>query len=324
MNNVTETNLVVLSYALITCLEPILCVAGIISNILNVIVFSNSALEEEVFTYLLALSANSLLYIFVMLSRWIFRFISTETSPFVFSNYGSAFYYWYFYSIGSTNLRLFNALIEIAISFDRLLVMKKTCLNKGRLSAKSFLMVAAAISSAASLSFIALKHIKSNKNETVYYISNTRFGDTWCGKLIYQTLMTHNHMVLIIVMFIINALLALEVVKFFKRKTKILQIEKSTSSRRGNPDQKAKFAQMTVLMFVLYFCGNIAYSLVGIDIQLNGINLLTGYLRVIAHTLVYLHIVFNTFIYYYYNKKFKNILSNQIRSVLIKLKGAAS
>ena len=321
MNNVTETNLTVLSYALITCLEPILCVAGLISNILNVIVFSNSDLEGKVFTYLLGLSVNSLLYIFLMLSRWVFRFISAETSPFVFSNYGSAFYYWYFYSIGSTNFRLFGALIEIAISLDRLLIIKKSCLNNAKLSAKSFLIVAAVLSSSASLTFISLKHIEANTNETAYFISKTKFGYMWCGKLVYKILMTYNHLILIIVMFIINGFLTLEVIKFYKRKTKIFQIQKSTSSRRGNHNQKAKFAQMTVIMFVLYFCGNIAYSIVGIDIQLNGINHLTGYLRVIAHTLVYLHIVFNTFIYYFYNKKFKAIFSNH---VLIKLKGIAS
>ena len=285
-----------LNFIIIKIFEPILCLGGIIGNFINILVFSNSTLKENIFSHLLALSASNFLYVLLILSRWIFRFFATESQSYIFSSYAAAFYYNYIYNIGMLFLCTSNSLLEIFILIDRLFLMKT--IVRFKISCQTALLLTLIISSLASLGFIPLAEIiELNKN--AYAINGTSFSKTIEGQVLYQILLIYKNVVLIMISFILYAIILVDCTKFYNKKKVLVKADKCS--------QKSKFIKMTIIMFGLFFIGNSSNAMVGIYSKFYRTHAFTDYMRVMNHIGIHLTTTFNIFIFYATNTKYKKI-----------------
>ena len=153
-----------------------------------------------------------------------------------------------------------------------------------------------------------------------YTIDYNEFGNFFLGIIIFVLLGVVKNIVLIIILFIINLILAGEVKKFYERKKQFFKpfISSQTSSiatgSTNSPQQaveqsvqRAKFAKMTVILFVLYFISNIPYAVLSVCRRFYPDQDIAAYLTMISCTVVYIPAALNMFIHYQFNSKYKKI-----------------
>ena len=137
---------------------PIVCCFGFITNLINIVVFSNRQLKEEIFIYLLAYSTSNACFTFLTSFCW----ISRSGSFFAFSSsYESKFYELYFFFTGIYGFGTFTALIEIVISYNRLIFTKKEFKISPRKSL-SLMLIISGLVALASISTRTIKRYQSH------------------------------------------------------------------------------------------------------------------------------------------------------------------
>ena len=118
---ITNPNILLVNLMFTAVLPTISCF-GFVTNLINILIFSNFQLKENIFTYLLAHSISNAFYTFITFFCW----ISRSGSLFFLSNtYFSKFYEIYIFHVGIYGFGTLTALIDIAISLDRLFLVKK-------------------------------------------------------------------------------------------------------------------------------------------------------------------------------------------------------
>ena len=109
------------SWFMFTWILPAICLFGVVTNLLNIIVFSHSELKEDIYKYMLAHSVSDFLYTFCVFFTW----ISRSRYP-IASTYFAKWYEIFIFFTSLNGLGTMSALVEIAISFDRLFLIKKS------------------------------------------------------------------------------------------------------------------------------------------------------------------------------------------------------
>ena len=133
MPNITSTNGtaknenqvqsdIVYSVDLVFYLAYAVCIFGTITNLLNISVFMNTKLKDSTYKYYLA---NSVLDLFFLIISGVSVTLGCGNLclPNYFSYTGQVFYVWFVNSF-SRVIAVFNVLIEIYVSFHRLLLIK--------------------------------------------------------------------------------------------------------------------------------------------------------------------------------------------------------
>jgi hypothetical protein len=109
------------SWFMFTWILPAICLFGVVTNLLNIIVFSHSELKEDIYKYMLAYSVSDFFYTFCVFFTW----ISRSRYP-IASTYFAKWYEIFIFFTSLNGLGTMSALVEIAISFDRLFLIKKS------------------------------------------------------------------------------------------------------------------------------------------------------------------------------------------------------
>ena len=119
-NNTCNSNpnptLILLSNILSIYFQPIICVFGFTTNIINVLVFAKSGLKENIFIYYLVISINDLIIIINKLIYLLLMKILALSK----SSYTAVFYINYGYFVILSNFNTASSLIQIAISLEQL------------------------------------------------------------------------------------------------------------------------------------------------------------------------------------------------------------
>ena len=197
---------------------------GVITNVLNVIVFLNPKLEDPTFKYMLATSLNDILYL--VLTSWnIFKYCSE--CP-LYSSFITQVYLIYLNDYFTSSLALFNILVDIVISFQRymILINKSYCLN---LSYKWILFILMAISLTYYFPLLFFKDILIISNTTMsntsdefvvkYAATKNKLGVSDVGRIL-PIVMTVGRIFLGVgVLTVINVLNAYEFRKRFLKKS---------------------------------------------------------------------------------------------------------
>ena len=329
--NVTQSSdpYIVIVYGMFTYILPTVCGFGFFTNIINIVIFSNSELKEDIYTYLLAHSISNFLYTMLTFFCW----LSRSGSLFAYSSsYQSKFYEIYFYFTGLNGFGTLSALIEIAISIDRLLLMKRIKITQVRIPPWFIIAVMAIVSALVSSVYSIIRGIKQTSTLNVYMVVFNQFGNSVQGKLLYTIVTVLKNIGTILILVLVNCLLTIEIKKFYDKKKMLLNLGPAKSSIQnsqttftyvdGRKKEKEKtktsenkeithsqknFAKMTIYMFVIYLTGNITNAVLGICFIYYSTSSFFSYLLAFGNFPQFLSYGLNIFIYYNFNGRFKKL-----------------
>ena len=305
--------------------QPLICVFGFTTNIINALVFAKSGLKENIFIYYLALSINDL----ILIINKLMYLLLIEILAMSKSSYTAVFYINYGYFVILSNFNTVSSLIQIAISLEQLFLMKnKEVYFKSPSKSLAAFYITSTLTYIVSVAMLTIKEYCQG-----YVIGYNEFGNFFLGIFIFVLLGVVKNIALIMFLFIVNLILAGEVRKFYERKKQFFkpinssQASSKTTGGTSLPQQtaeqsvqRAKFAKMTVILFVLYFISNIPYSVLSVCTRFYSGQDIAAYLTLTSCTVVYIPAALNMFIHYHFNSRYKKIFlklfaRNRIESV---------
>lgn len=214
-------------YILVT---PIITLFGLVSNFINIIVFSNSKLKDS--SYRLMLADSVIHFVYLVFTGCGAAFYCVSICE-VTSSYANKFFQLYFTDYLTSSLAIYSIFVEIYLSLQRLFIIsnKKTLQN---LSHKIVLSILFVLSLLFYMPNIFLKNIVSVErgvsiqsidvnvsysNKTVSFsLTTSIFGKSIYGKIIPVILTSIRIFLSIIVLSLINILTAIKFKKHFNRK----------------------------------------------------------------------------------------------------------
>ncbi|CAF0703540.1 unnamed protein product [Brachionus calyciflorus] len=212
---------------------------GILTNLINIIIFSNSKLKDPSYKFTLALSINSFINLIIGAFR-IFISCGPPCSKNRASIYGQI-YLLFIDDFLTSSLNMNATLIEIYLSLQRLmLIMNRPVLQK--VSAVIFVPILAAISVVIYIPIIFIKTIypieSSNSSSVTYGLRINDFGSSTFGKAL-PTALTLIRIILVIgVIFVVNLITSYKFKKYMDKKHSITNVKKvvpfSTSIKTSN------------------------------------------------------------------------------------------
>lgn len=113
-----------------TWVLPAICFFGVITNLINIVIFSHSELKEDIYKYMLAYSVSDFIYTFCVFFTWVSRSRYPHSST-----YFAKWYEIYIFFTALNGMGTMSALVEIAISFDRLFLIRKSCIPMTKIPA---------------------------------------------------------------------------------------------------------------------------------------------------------------------------------------------
>lgn len=209
---------------------PAVCLFGVFTNLINIIVLSNSKLKENVYVYMLAYSVSDFFYTFFVFFSW----VSRSQLPLA-TTYIAKWYEIYVFFTALNGLGTMSGLIEIAISFDRLFLVKKTCLFSRKISPKVMIALMFIISALTATVYCLPRSIKEieteyynpEKNvtytEKAFIIYFNSFGTSLDGRVLYVVVTVIKNIGTILIMIIVNTFLVIEMGKYYKKKSNLLK-----------------------------------------------------------------------------------------------------
>ena len=312
----TSDSYIIIVFAMNAVVLPAVSGFGVVTNLINIIIFSNSKLKENIYTYLLTYSMSNFCFSLITSLCWVSR------SGFIFplsGSYASKFYETYFLFTGLNGFGILSALIEIAISFDRLLLIKK----KKLLVPPILVLVGMAIVSTSFATIYGfVRTIKQNQlangssSMPTYSIVYNEFGASFAGQFLYITMIIFKNVILLISLTIINCVLAYEMKKFYDHKKKISSMP-SAAEQDNNPNKNAKanFYKMIILMFIVYLTGSIPNTLASFCFMYYSTKPFTSYVVAFGNFFQFLSYGINIFAYYNFNSRYKKICISYLKKL---------
>ena len=291
--------------------------------------FSNFQLKENIFTYLLAHSISNAFYTFITFFCWISR---SGTLFSLSDTYFSKFYDIYIFHVGIYGFGTFTAFIDIAISLDRLFLIKKVKFIDKKITIKFSLILMLILSIFISSVYIIIRtikqdtHYKTTMNSTIisytYSIVLNEFGTSFQGILIYIIVTALKNCLTIIVMIIVNTLLFVEIKKFYSRKnallkSKIMQNVWKKIKNEESYNSQNKFRKMTLAMSVIYLACNITNAVILLSVIFYYNKIFVKYVVAFADFPQFLSYGLNIFLYYNYNSRYKKIIIDYLKRMRI-------
>ena len=301
-----------------------MCGLGVIRNIINIIVFSNEDLKEDIYSYLFFYSLSNCVYTLLTSFGW----LSRSGIYFAYSSsYESKFYEIYFFFTGLYGLGTLSAFIEIAITFDRLLLMKQIKL-KTKLPPRLIVLLMLIVSMLVSSIYSTIREIKptvaskTKLNQTIttvtYAIIFNEFGSSLDGQLLYLIITVLRNIGTIFLLGVLNILLTIEIQKFYNRKMHLLKSNLPTTMATDLEEDKklkkqeisnshANYAKMTLFLFIIYVTGNIMNAVIGVCFIYYSTHGFFSYALAFGDFPQFLSYGVNIFIYYNFNSRYKKI-----------------
>lgn len=230
-------------WAMFTWVLPAICAFGVVTNLINIVIFLHSKLKEDIYKYMLAYSVSDFFYTFFVFFIW----ISRSRYP-LSSTYEAKWYEIYIFFTALNGLGTMSALVEIAISFDRLFLLKKTCMVTRKIPPYLVIgimfivsvLTAAVYASVRSIRKTVIEVYDPELNKTIatdsYSIYFNSFGTSDNGRILYVVVTVIKNIGTIIVMVVVNGFLMIEMNKYLKRKSKLLKKTKKSDTRASTAD----------------------------------------------------------------------------------------
>ena len=155
------------------------CSFGILTNALNIFVFVNARLKEQIFKYMLTMSIIDLFYCILAITE---SFVLCHSCSFYNTIYRQICFI-YILQYFQSCLAIMNIFIELIISMERYMIVRNSKYLHS-ISAKIVLSTLCFISLCYYLPVLYVLDIRLESESDVYSTSNTEFGNTRSGMVI--------------------------------------------------------------------------------------------------------------------------------------------
>ena len=248
-----------------------------------------------------------------------FCWISRSGSFFAFSSsYESKFYELYFFFTGIYGFGTFTALIEIVISYNRLIFTKKEFKISPRKSL-SLMLIISGLVALASISTRTIKRYQShslqlNVTITAFKIDYNSFGTSFQGKFLYGSILIFKNIITLVILAAVNIKISIQLKQFYEQKSRFFK-------SKSNPlipmclkraQSQHNITKMILFMFLVYLTCNITNAAVGFCFLFYSDKYFFDYLIAFADLPQFLGYGINIFIYYNFNLRYKKVFHSYL------------
>jgi hypothetical protein len=308
--------------SIINCL---ICIIGVFTNIINIIVFMDKKLKDPSYKYMLLLAINNTIYLF-MLVFIVFIKCGTVCDVQFAHFYSTNFYVFYFLDYFTSCLAINGILIELILSLQRLCLsfqaMKSRFLKLFHESFETFALVLFLFSFFYYAPILFLKKIvpfKTNNSSIVHYrLEETELGKSVYGKVVLITLSIIRLCLATVVLLAINLLTTCKFNRYMTKKTSIFNLKNTKHTSKINRKKykvilsnKYNITLLVITRSFLFSLGTIPYMInYIICIMFKNKNNENYFAKVqtILLTCVHLMYSFDIFVYYFFNRIYRKTL----------------
>lgn len=311
--------------------EPIICLFGLVTNLFNILIFFKLKDQDKSFKYMLIISINDFLHL--ALNVYAFTFYCNNF--YLNQTYSAQIFRLFIKDYLVKCSAVFTILIDIFLSLERYMVL----LNKKYLTRNShhniLLIILLFISLLYYFPVLFLVDIKpietmnsTNQNFEGYTLKNNHFGSLY-GEMIQIFLTSFRTFLFMIVISAFNLMNAYELRQRFKVKknsntNKELSSEVNsnksviTSAQAKNKTKASRnISLMVIWTCVIHLCLNTPFQIVFILINvISYLQSTTHLLRILSFSLHLLAYGLNMFIYFSFNKRYRQFLIIFLRKLL--------
>ncbi len=303
-----------------TFIIPVICGFGMITNSICILVFVKLKLKYSLFKYMLVTSTYNFFYLFLCSFSFSFRcsyFCSFE------STWIARVYQVYIYLYFTSVLAISNSIFELVIYIKRYMSMRN--LKIGKKVPIQWIILAVTISSLVfylPVLFVFTFEKDSLKNSSYNFVK-TEFSKTIISRALIILITTIRGPVILVFIFIINILTIIEFKRLVDRKSRLQKNElnrpannKSHEINSLSRKSEINMSKMVICMWFLFIVCNLPNTVVFIT-NILGYDKTSFYLYLTtcSNTVLFIYHGLSFFIYYWFNKKFRNFLLDRIRFV---------
>jgi hypothetical protein len=296
---------------------------------------SNAELKQKIFKYLFFYSVSDVGFALTTFFCWVCR----SGHIFAYSGtYAAKLYELFVYTTGLNFFGSLSTFIEIAITFDRLFLMKNITNKLTNLSPRTVCLFLGLLAAATASIYVFSRSIKLDENFKLnvirheYKIDFNELGNSQAFQIIYPIVSFFKNFVSLFFLIAINILLVIEIKKFYEKKKKLLNYEikftsenvlittnnnknvtllvKNSSGMKDRRPSVQKYTKMTMSIFFCYLIGNLAGFIINIFLMYFKTLNFTPNLVAVLNVPQFFTKGLNLFIYYFFNKKYKKIFNS--------------
>ena len=308
-----------------TYILPSICVFGILSNFISIIVLYKMDLKNSMYKFMLIVSIKDFFYLFLPVFLTIFR--CGALCPFGYK-FGSKIYELYIYLFIGNTIMTFANMLDIFVSLNRLFAFSSSSPKASDISFKWRCIVSGVFALIINILVIILpKDIQkigllttfdpTNSThiiyDSLYSVKLSNIGKNQIGQLIVTILTFGRTSFLIFFLFIINLIVGL---KFRKHIDKKIIIVNAKNLRKMNitkyTNKNNNITRMVLLMGCNYFAGNLPFGIAAILSSINFNPYIYSIYQLYSNSSLFISFGCNIFVYYFFDNSFKARLKRLI------------
>ena len=301
-----------------TYILPAICVFGIFTNFISMIVLYKMDLKNSIYKFMLIVSIRDFIYLFLPVFLTIFRCGALCSYGY---KYESKVYELYIYLFIGNSIMTFGNMLDIFVSLNRLLAFSSTSPKASEISFKWRCIVSGIFAIIINILVIILpKSIQkigllttfdaTNSThiiyEVLYSVKLSNIGKNQIGQLIVTILTFVRTTFLIFFLFLINVIVGL---KFSRHIHKKKMIVNSNNSKIINGTKLTiknnNTTRMVLLMGCNYLAGNLPFGIAAILSSVNFDPYIYSIYQLYSNSSLFLSFGSNIFIFYIFDNKFK-------------------
>jgi len=297
---------------------PIICVFGMVTNGICIYIFLRLKLKEDLFKYMLASSCLCFLYLFMCFFSFSFRCSSLCA---ISSTYVTRLYHYYIFLYATSIFAISKAFIELVICLERYFAMKNLLLSR-KISYKLVLLIIFVFSTFIYTTSLLDNQIlavpsSNNSSEVSYIVTRSTMGQTKELKALVITTSCIRGPVILFALFLLDILSTIEFRRISKRKCDLTLKTSFKNSSQVSQQTKMEKAEINLTKLVitssfLFIVCNFPFVATIIMNTMNfNTTLFFTYFALFSHTLLFIYHGLNFFVYYKFNKKFRNFFQRK-------------
>ncbi|CAF0944230.1 unnamed protein product [Brachionus calyciflorus] len=294
-----------------TFVIPSICFYGLVTNLINLFIFSNRQLSNIIYKYLIIYTVSNLYYFIISFLIFLPRCGVYCTFS---QTYLPQYYLYLFYNYLKNISSYFNIFIQILVSFQRLAFV----LNLKWYNLNHVIIITISLIILSTLLNLPLLLTKEIKIGLVYSVVLNDFGKSLIGKWLVIIVSILKGFVLITIILVINLITMYKL----KHRMNIKKAIKYMRNNELNSNEKKANRNLTVMVITLGFFNSICYipnSTAYIMQQIFDNNHIFYRVFLVCSNTIFLCIQSSDiFVYYFFNKYYRRIFNKYLIKIFKK------
>ena len=293
---------------------PVICVIGCILSLINLIVFLNPKLKEKIYFYLMI---KSLIELVILVCGALLPLLQNVT----YITYFTTLFQIVLYKVLSNALFLFVSIMEISITFNRYFIIKSTQKLLVKKKDKILVFIFGIVSFALFIPICFAYNIVEANGK--FSFENSDFGNTKFFEIYLECINFSENLLTVFVLLPSNIIVLIQYRRFLSKKKTIINF--ASRLIRGQDTENAenkrisklvrsqrKFTRMIIILSFLFIFARLCTA--GFEIfniynkyvhHIKTYEICYLFLNIIISFNIYFMLSVNFFIYYFFNKPFR-------------------